>query len=114
MPDNCTTSSVMRIADLAPGVVDNFLARFGLAINIIDDGQQIPASFWGDSEAGVRGKIVFVRRDTPVHSLLHETCHIVCMDDARRSELHRDAGGDDLEDQMCRYRACRAPYLYCH
>lgn len=103
MPDNCTTSSVMRIADLAPGVVDYFLARFGLAINIVDDGQQIPASFWGDSEAGVRGKIVFVRRDTPVHSLLHETCHIVCMDGARRSELHRDAGGDDLEEAAVCY-----------
>jgi len=35
--------------------------------------------------------------------LLHETWHIVCMDDARRSELHRDAGGDDLEEAAVCY-----------
>ncbi|MEQ9562998.1 MAG: hypothetical protein RLN69_10790, partial [Woeseiaceae bacterium] len=34
----------------------------------------------------------------PVHSLLHETCHAICMDDERRDNLHRDAGGDDLEE----------------
>jgi hypothetical protein len=41
---------------------------------------------------------VFVRSDTPVHSLLHETCHIVCMPPERRRMLQRDAGGDDLEE----------------
>ena len=49
-------------------------------------------------EAGLIGSAVFVRRDTPVHSLLHEACHSICMDDERRRSLHTDAGGDDAEE----------------
>lgn len=61
-------------------------------------GQSITGSYWGDSEAGIVGKHVYVREDTPVHSLLHEACHTICMDETRRSGLNRDAGGDDLEE----------------
>jgi hypothetical protein len=39
-----------------------------------------------------------VRADTPAHSLLHELCHYVCMDEKRRARLAVDAGGDDEED----------------
>jgi len=46
---------------------------------------------------------VFVREDTPVHSLLHETCHTICMDEQRRAGLDRDAGGDDLEEAAVCY-----------
>jgi hypothetical protein len=44
-----------------------------------------------------------VRPDTPVHSLLHETCHVVCMDSDRRAALHTNAGGDDLEEAAVCY-----------
>jgi hypothetical protein len=46
---------------------------------------------------------VFVRLDTPIHSLLHETCHTICMDASRRENLDRDAGGDDLEEAAVCY-----------
>ena len=44
------------------------------------------------------GYKVFVRSDTPVHSLLHEACHIICMSEERRAQLETDAGGDDIEE----------------
>jgi hypothetical protein len=53
--------------------------------------QPITGSFWGDSEAGIVANDIYVRRDTPIHSLLHEACHTVCMDEDRRSDLDRDA-----------------------
>ena len=48
------------------------------------------------------GDAVYVRADTPAHSLLHELCHYVCMDDERRAALATDAGGsDDEESAVC-------------
>ena len=39
-----------------------------------------------------------MRADTPLHSLLHELSHFVCMSPERRAGLDRDAGGDDAEE----------------
>ncbi|MGH8561743.1 MAG: hypothetical protein ACRES4_07255, partial [Nevskiales bacterium] len=61
-------------------------------------GETIPGSHWGDSEAGLVGNVLYARPDTPLHSVLHETCHYVCMTPARRAGLHTDAGGDDREE----------------
>ena len=44
------------------------------------------------------GDVVYVRADTPAHSLLHELCHFICMDDERRAALATDAGGSDDEE----------------
>ena len=49
------------------------LERFGLSLVVQPPNEPIMGSFWGDSEAGIVGHEVFVRADTPVHSLLHET-----------------------------------------
>ena len=62
----------------------------------------IPGSYWGESEAGLIGNRIYFRPDTPLHSVLHEACHFICMDDARRTQLERDAGGDyDEENAVC-------------
>ena len=62
----------------------------------------IPGSYWGESEAGLIGNRIYFRPDTPLHSVLHEACHFICMDDARRAQLERDAGGDyDEENAVC-------------
>ena len=95
--------SVLCIVDLQPGVARELLEKFGLRLAVVANEQEIPASFWGDSEAGLRGRTVFVRGDTPVHSFLHETCHLICMDEARRRELDRDAGGSDIEESAVCY-----------
>ena len=49
------------------------------------------------------GHNVYVRADTPIHSLLHETCHIICAAPERREQLETDAGGDDLEEAAVCY-----------
>jgi hypothetical protein len=41
-----------------------------------------------------------------VHSLLHEACHYICMDIARRGALHTDAGGTDTEENAVCYLQC--------
>lgn len=78
------------------------LARYGLAIEQVEDHGAIPGSYWGAPEAGLIGNVVYVRADTPLHSALHEAAHAICMDDARRVRLHTDAGGDYAEeDAVC-------------
>jgi hypothetical protein len=61
-------------------------------------GDALPGSYWGESEAGLQANVLNVRADTPLHSLLHELSHYVCMTPARRAGLDRDAGGDDDEE----------------
>ena len=78
------------------------LTRYGLRLQCVPDGAPIPGSFWGDEEAGLRGDDLLLRGDTPLHSILHEACHYVCMDPPRRAGLHTDAGGDyDEENAVC-------------
>lgn len=88
------------------------LGRYGLALHSLKADDAIPGSFWGDPEAGLIGNRVFVRCDTPLHSVLHEACHFVCMDSMRRSRLHTDAGGDDAEeDAVCYLQIVLADHL---
>jgi hypothetical protein len=74
------------------------LARYGLGVRGVARGEPIPGSHWGAPEAGLAGRALYLRADTPVHSALHEAGHFVCMDAARRARLHTDAGGDDAEE----------------
>jgi len=74
------------------------LQRYGLQLTLVAVGTRIPGSYWGESEAGLQGERLFARLDTPVHSVLHEAAHYVCMSPERRAGLDRDAGGDDLEE----------------
>ncbi len=103
---------VLQVGDIERPGIEQFLSRFGLALEWIPDGTEITASFWGDSEAGIIGRRVFVRADTPVHSMLHEVCHIICMSTDRREQLNRDAGGDDLEESaVCYLQIVLADYI---
>jgi len=79
------------------------LAVYGMQVEHINDDIDIPGSYWGESEAGLVGSTLFVRNDTPLHSALHEACHYICMDDARRTRLHTDAGGDVPEENAVCY-----------
>jgi hypothetical protein len=74
------------------------LSRYGLLLQWLADGADIPGSYWGEREAGLVGDVLYLRRDTPLHSALHEAAHYICMDETRRAELTRDAGGDDPEE----------------
>jgi len=89
---------MLLVSDVSRAALDTLLQRYGLQLVLQESDARITGSFWGDSEAGIVGRTVYVRGDTPVHSLLHETCHVICMTEDRREGLDRDAGGNDLEE----------------
>jgi hypothetical protein len=72
-----------------------------MTLEIVTD-QNIPGSFWGDEEAGLIANKLYARLDTPIHSILHEVCHYICMDEQRRMHLDTNAEGDyDEENAVC-------------
>lgn len=93
---------VVRYRDSNPADIIRLLARYGMTVQVSADGEDIAGSFWGEEEAGLLGDQLVLRPDTPLHSILHETCHYICMDDDRRTGLNTDAGGDyDEENAVC-------------
>jgi hypothetical protein len=95
-------AAVVALADLDRREVLELIASYGARLVVLAPHEAIPGSYWGDSEAGLIGDAVYARADTPAHSLLHELCHYVCMDDERRAALATDAGGsDDEESAVC-------------
>ena len=89
---------MLRVNDVDAASLRGLFARYGLALQVLADDAVLPGSYWGDSEAGLVGGVMYLRPDTPLHSALHEGGHFVCMDPARRAALERDAGGDDAEE----------------
>ena len=83
--------------------LESLLNRYGLTLVRVGDGEVIPGSYWGEPEAGLVGHSVYARTDTPVHSVLHEACHVICMDVDRRKHLHTDAGGEYAEENAVCY-----------
>lgn len=94
---------MLQVCDVPLEALESLLCRYQLALVQEPADSEITASFWGDSEAGIVGCTVYVRGDTPIHSLLHEACHVICMDAGRRAGLDRDAGGDDVEESAVCY-----------
>jgi len=89
---------VVRVGTEPESSVLALARRFGVELRHLSRDDILPGSYWGDSEAGLRGNALYVRADTPLHSLLHELSHFVCMTPERRAGLDRDAGGDDAEE----------------
>ena len=94
---------VLRVDDLPPEDLVDLLASHGLRLHRVQDGMPIPGSFWGDPEAGVIGSAVYARGDTPVHSLLHEACHLIVLPPERREQVHTDATDSDMEEDATCY-----------
>lgn len=99
---NSPGPDVSRFHQSDQEAVLQLLQRYGLVLEQSSPDSAIRGSFWGDEEAGLIGNILVVRGDTPLHSLLHEACHYVCMDGSRRDSLDTNAGGDyDEENAVC-------------
>src|SRR5256885_7519094 len=95
-----------------PAALSQLLARYGLRLETHVADAAIPGSYWGAPEAGLIGTTVHLRADTPLHSVLHEVAHAICMDDARLEQLHTDAGGDyDEENAVCYFEIALAAQL---
>ena len=93
-----TAHEVLRVGVDAHAALASLARRYGVELVTCAPDAPLPGSYWGESEAGLRGNSLYVRADTPVHSLLHELSHFVCMAASRRQSLDRDAGGDDDEE----------------
>src|SRR5262245_26365183 len=65
------------LGDVDRSQIVSLLARFGLRLAETREGEPIPGSYWGDSEAGLVLDRIHARRDTPIHSILHEASHYV-------------------------------------
>jgi hypothetical protein len=94
---------LLRLAGLDRVAVGVLLARYGLALRFVAANEDIPGSYWGDCEAGLKDATLYARLDTPLHSVLHEAAHFICMTAERRAGLDRDAGGDDPEETAVCY-----------
>lgn len=93
---------VLLCGTLRENELQNIVTPYQLTVITIADDDILPGSFWGDPEAGLIGNRLYIRPTTPVQSALHEACHFICMDEARRSDLHTDAGGGyDEENSVC-------------
>ena len=94
---------VLRLNAIDLDPVRALLARYGLALECVADDAAIPGSYWGESEAGVIGHVVYVRGDTPVHSLLHEACHLIVAPGEKRATIHTDASDSQAEEDATCY-----------
>jgi hypothetical protein len=93
---------VSRFATSDRASVVALLERFGLVLELAEQGSTIRGSYWGHEEAGLIGNALVVRGDTPLHSILHEASHFICMGQSRRAGLDTNAGGDyDEENAVC-------------
>ncbi len=105
-------AAVLTCRELAAGAVPALLGRFGIEVVEVARGEPIPGSYWGAPEAGIRSATLYVRGDTPVHSALHEGCHLICADAERRRTLDTDAGGSDPEENgVCYLQVLLADHL---
>lgn len=93
---------MLTLSDIDFDAVAALLARYGLALSRVADGEAIPGSYWGECEAGLIGSTVYARADTPVHSLLHEAAHLIVLPPQRRAAVHTDATDSvEEEDAVC-------------
>ena len=103
---------MLTLADIGFTAPTALLARYGLLLQRVDDGAPIPGSYWGEPEAGLIGNSVYARDDTPVHSLLHEACHLIVAAPERRQQIHTDASESQAEeDAVCYLQILFADFL---
>ena len=94
---------VLRLSAIDIESVRRLLDAKGLSLVRVDDHAAIPGSYWGEPEAGVVSNTVYVRDDTPVHSLLHEACHLIVAEPQRRRRIHTDASDCQAEEDATCY-----------
>ncbi|MFC4728073.1 hypothetical protein [Coralloluteibacterium thermophilus] len=94
--------AVLTLGEFGWAPVAALLRRYGLDLERVPAGAPIPGSYWGEPEAGIIGSRVYARDDTPMHSLLHESCHLIVLPPERRARVHTDATDSVAEeDAVC-------------
>ncbi|MDH3763919.1 MAG: hypothetical protein OEU50_23315 [Gammaproteobacteria bacterium] len=107
-------TDVLRLQDIDARPLTKLLARYGLKLILSAAADPIPGSYWGAEEAGLKADRLYARADTPLHSILHESSHFICMDCGRRQTLDTDAGSDEAEENaVCYLQILLADELAC-
>ena len=105
--ENCLSHrqnvAMRRLNNISPMAVSALLSRYQLQISQVAADCAIPYSFWGTPEAGRNLSTLYVRADTPIHSILHEAAHYICMPAAQRDHAQIDAMGSTAEENACCY-----------
>jgi len=83
--------------------IKELLSHYGIQINCSKFEAEIPHSFWGAPEAGRKINRLYIRGDTPIHSILHEACHYICMPATQRKQKNVDANGSAMEENATCY-----------
>ena len=94
---------VLKVGNVPFDAIASLLARHDLQLHLVEDGAPIPGSYWGEPEAGIIGSHVHVRNDTPVHSMLHEACHLIVLPPERRAGVHTNATDSVAEEDATCY-----------
>ncbi|HET8942295.1 MAG TPA: hypothetical protein VFN13_09950 [Rudaea sp.] len=94
---------MLLYSHIDPHAVTALLLNHDLTVVHVADDEPIPGSYWGEPEAGVIGNHVYVRGDTPLHSLLHEACHLIVAPAQRRAQIHTDASDSQAEEDAACY-----------
>ncbi|QII28235.1 hypothetical protein G6052_05620 [Stenotrophomonas maltophilia] len=112
MTDTTPEPNVTRVGDIAFADAQHLLAAHELRLRHVAAGEPIPGSYWGEPEAGIIASDVYVRDDTPVHSMLHEACHLIVLPPERRAQVHTDATDSvPEEDATCYLQIVLAGHL---
>ncbi len=89
--------------DLSSESIKHLLGHYGIRLHCLQFDMDIPYSFWGEPEAGRLGENLYLRDDTPIHSILHESAHYVCMPEQQRHNAEVDAKGSAMEENATCY-----------
>lgn len=94
---------MLHLGDIDVASLASLLQAHALELQLVADNEPIPGSYWGEPEAGLIGTTVYARTDTPVHSVLHEACHLIVMPADRRAQVHTNATDSIAEEDATCY-----------
>lgn len=94
---------MLRVDGVDRLALDALLQTLALTRIEVAPDAPIPHSYWGEPEAGIRGRTLYARADTPLHSLLHEAAHVLVAAAVGRHGLDTDASDSTLEEDAACY-----------
>ncbi len=101
--ESAPVATVLTVGEIDRDALRALLAARALELIEVAAGDPIPGSYWGEPEAGLIGSTVYVRADTPVHSALHEACHLIVQPPERRAQVHTNATDSVAEEDATCY-----------
>ena len=64
---SAAVDDVLRVGNDAHPSLTQLTRRYGVELVACAPDDSLPGSYWGESEAGLRGNSLYVRPDTPLH-----------------------------------------------